>query len=314
MSDSPSPADQRPIRTYARREDAEQARAALADHNIEAKIEEFFLIKPGETAKSSAGCQLSVPVAEAAAAARVLMKMPPSETAGRPRQPAPERTASPLKRRVGPPGRQKSAAGIIVIAVLCSGAAMFWLVRSILNPKPRAGMAQVDDPENYIIEEDTNFDGQTDVWREYSPSTQGPGKLLSVIEDRDYDGVADLRWVWQRGLLTYRDRDLDHDGVMDERTTFDGQDQPFYVDVREKGKGPVIRRRVYREGVLWKILEDTDRDTHFDRIQEFDTAGNLFRDDPLPKDSPENNLPKPEALPAGDLHEEAVKLQPKPAG
>ncbi|MES2706917.1 MAG: hypothetical protein V4726_09980 [Verrucomicrobiota bacterium] len=313
MSSPLLPSDQRPIRTYVWREDAEQAKAVLADHNIEAQIQEFRIARPGTAEKVSAGCQLSVRAADAANAARVLMRMPPAETPGAARA-ASEPKASKLKRRTGPPVKQKSPLGIILIAVVCSGAAMFWMVNSLLHPKPKPRPAQVDDPENYIIDEDTNFDGNPDVWREYSPAVQGPGRLLSVLEDRDFDGLVDLRWVWQRGLLMYRDRDLDHDGVMDERTVFDGQDQPFYVDVREKGKGPVIRRRVYREGVLWKILEDTDHDTHFERIQEFDMEGNLLRDDPLPKDSPENDIPKPQALPAGDVHQEAVQLKPKAAG
>ncbi|MDB6136732.1 MAG: hypothetical protein JWM59_4975 [Verrucomicrobiales bacterium] len=315
LSSDPPSANQRPVRTYARREDAEQAKAALADHNIEARIEEFRIARPGTQEKVSAGCQLSVRAVDAANAARVLMRMPPTETAEGPPKEDPEAISpSRLKRRIGPPRRQKSPAGIILIAILCSGAAMFWLVNSLMRSRSKPQMTQVDDPENYLIEEDTNFDGATDVWREYSPTVKGvPGKLLSVMEDRDYDGKVDLRWVWQRGLLMYRDRDLDHDGVMDERTTFDGADQPFYVDLRVKGKGPVIRRQVYREGVLWKILEDMDSDTHFDHIREYDPDGSPVRDEPLPKNSPENHVPKPEALPAGDLHQDAVKIQPKPA-
>lgn len=309
---TPPTTGRRTIRTYARREDADQARSALADHNIEARVDEFLISKPGVEGKVSAGCQLSVPVADAANAARVLLKMPPTETAGTPSAPAPSSpSSSSLRRRAGPPVRQKSAAGIILIAVLCSGAAMFWLVKSMTARKTLRAV-QVDDPENYIIGEDTDLDGESDVWREYTPAVNGPGKLLSVLEDRDFDGKADLRWVWQRGLLVYRDRDLDHDGIMDERTTFDGNDQPFYVDLREHGKGPVIRRRVYREGVLWKILEDTDGDTHFDRIREYDAEGTLFRDDPLPGDSPENDIPKPQRLPAGDIHQEAIKVEQPP--
>lgn len=308
---TPPTTAQRTIRTYARREDADHARSALADHNIEARVDEFLISKPGIEGKVSAGCQLSVPVADAANAARVLLKMPPTETAGTPPPPTPP-SSSRLRRRSGPPVRQKSAAGLILIAVACSGAAMFWLVKSMTNRKP-IRVVRVDDPENYIIGEDTDFDGQPDVWREYSPAVNGPGKLLSVLEDRDFDGKADLRWVWQRGLLVYRDRDLDHDGIMDERTTFDGHDQPFYVDLREQGKGPVIRRRVYREGVLWKILEDTDGDTHFDRIHEYDVEGTLFRDDPLPRDSPENDIPKPQPLPSAEVHQEAIQSGPSGA-
>jgi hypothetical protein len=72
----------------------------------------------------------------------------------------------------------------------------------------------------------------------------------------------------------------------------------------------VILRRVYREGVLWKILEDRDADTHFDRIQEFTPEGVIFRDEALEKGSSENGVPRPEALPKGPVSESALPLSP----
>ena len=72
----------------------------------------------------------------------------------------------------------------------------------------------------------------------------------------------------------------------------------------------VILRRVYREGVLWKILEDRDADTHFDRIEEFSPEGVMVRDEALPKGSPENKVPKAEALPRGTVSQSAMPLAP----
>ncbi len=307
--DPPSPAlARRTLRTYARREDATQAQSSLADHAIEARIEEHFYTPPGSGKRISGGCSLTVPLEQAAAAARLLLKMPPSETAGTPQAPAEPPSRRPMRRQIGPRPRQKSSLPIIFIAVACSALGLFWVVRQAMRGKLTPAAASGDIPENILVREDLNWDGDIDTIREYTPG----GAQLSMLEDRDFDGKMDLRWIWQRGQLIYRDRDLDRDGTMDERTTFDGYNEPFYVDLRRSGKGPVVRRRVYREGVLWKILEDRDADTHFDGLQEFTTEGVLCRDEALPKDSPENGVPQPEALPKGIPRASALPLAPPP--
>ncbi len=309
LMDTPQPAlARRTLRTYARREDAEQAQSSLADHAIEARVEEHFYTPPGSGTRLSGGCSLTVAVGEAAAAARVLLKLPPSETAGTPRAAAEPPARSPLRRRFGPRARQKSSIPIICIAIACSSLGLYWVVRQAMRGKVSPGTTTWENPENILVREDLNWDGEPDVVREYTPG----GALLSMLEDRDFDGKMDLRWIWQRGQLIYRDRDIDRDGAMDERTTFDGYNEPFYVDLRRGGKGPVVRRRVYREGVLWKLLEDRDADTHFDWLQEFTSEGMLFRDEALPKGSPENGVPQPEALPKGAPRAAALPLAPAP--
>lgn len=305
MEPNPSPTPRRTLRTYARREDADQARSALADRNIDARVEEHFYNKSKTGERVSGGCSLTVPVADAAAAARVLLTMPPSETAGTAPAPMPSPERNPLRRKIGPKTRQKSSLPIILIAILCSSMGIYWVVREALRDKSIPPPAE-ENPSNIFVNEDLNWDGEPDTIREYTPG----GAMLSMQEDRNFDGKMDVRWTWQRGNLIYRDRDIDSDGVMDERVTFDGYNEPFYVDLRHLGKGPVVLRRVYREGVLWKILEDRDADTHFDRIQEFSPDGVIFRDEPLPKGSPENNVPKPEALPQGVVSESALPLNP----
>ena len=292
-----------PLRTYAKREDAEQARSALEDHELKAVVEEHFYKHPRTGQRVSGGCSLMVAVADAPEAARVLLKLPPSETAGTVRAPVDPPARSPLRRKTGPRLRQKSSWPIILTAICCSGLGIYWVVRQAIRGTP-APPVQEDNPENIFVREDVNWDGVDDSIREYTPG----GQLLNVQEDRDFDGKMDLRWIWQRAQLIYRDRDIDRDGVMDERTTFDAYNEPFYVDLRHQGRGPVILRRVYREGVLWKILEDRDADTHFDRIQEFTPEGVIFRDESLEKGSPENGVPRPEALPKGPVSESALPL------
>lgn len=292
MPEEPSPAEpaapRRTLRTYARREDAEQARAVLADQAITAAVDEHFLRRPTTGERVSAGCSLTVAVADSTAAARVLLRMPPSEPAGKREAPAPPMPNSPLRRRVGQRTRQKSPLPLIVVAVVCSALGIFWMVRQAMSGPYRPPGLPDESPGNVIIREDLNWDGEDDSIREYSPG----GLLLSMQEDRNYDGLMDVRWIWQRNQLTYRDRDLDFDGQMDERTTFDAYNEPFYVDLRWRGKGPVVLRRVFREGVLWKILEDEDGDTHFDRLRELAPDGSVIREETLPKDSPENAVPQ----------------------
>ena len=307
MDDPIPPANvRRTLRTYARREDAEQARSMLEDRNIKAVVEEHFYTQTKTGQRLSGGCSLTVDPADAADGARILLKMPPSETAGMARPPITSPERNPLRRKTGPRVRQRSSVPMILTAIACSALGIYWVVREAMRGKAAPLVAPGENPENIFVREDLNWDGVVDSIREYTPA----GAMLNMQEDRDDDGRMDVRWIWQRGQLIYRDRDLDRDGVMDERTTFDAFNEPFYVDLRHQGKGPVILRRVYREGVLWKILEDRDADTYFDRIQEFTPEGVIFRDEQLPKDSAENQVPKPEALPTGTVKDSALPLIP----
>ncbi len=309
MDPAPS-APRRTLRTYAHIEDAEQARSLLVDHKISAEVMVHFFTPPGSGKRLPGGCSLTVGAEDVVAATRLLLKMAPSGTAGRVEVPRPPLARSPLRRQSGPRTRQRSAVPMILLALMCSGAGIYWVVKQALAGKPAVSLAGGTSPENVLVREDVNWDGEDDSIREYSPG----GQLLSMQEDRDFDGKMDFRWTWQRGQLVYRDRDIDRDGVMDERTTFDAFNAPFYVDVRWKGKGPVVRRRLYREGVLWKILEDKNADTHFDWIQEYAPDGVLIREEALPPDSPENGVPRPERLPVGTLQESSLPMVPAKSG
>ncbi len=312
MESPPSaPSPRSTIRTYARRQDADHARVALADHNITAVVQEFYVTDPVSGKRAPRGCNLTVPAADAGEAARVLMRLPPSDTATLERDR--HRPAGPpaprLRTRVGPSHRQRSVWWLIALALCCSGAAILWFVNWLhaINhrPPPRP------DPllENYFTTDDINQDGNSDTEREYTPA----GQLVQILEDRNFDGKFELRWIWQRGRLAYFDRDLDLNGKMDERTAYDSSEYPFYTDLRANGDGPVTTRRINREGVLWKILDDTDSDNHFDRLREYGVDGALLRDEPLPRDSAENNIPQPQPLPAPAVEGEGGNVSLKPS-
>src|SRR5688500_15062282 len=108
---APSAVHTRAIRSFAQREDAERARAALADSDIDSTIREFRVPDNVTGKPVTRGCSLCIDPADAVEAARLLLKMPPSEA------PA-AATAKPegptrLRRRTGRPDRQKTSVFMI---------------------------------------------------------------------------------------------------------------------------------------------------------------------------------------------------------
>jgi hypothetical protein len=273
----------RSLRSFAQREDAERARAALADHDIDSTIREFRVTDNVTGKPVSRGCGLFIDPAKAAEATRLIMKMPPSEApvaATSKQQDGPTR----LRRRSGPAERQKTPMFMVAFAIICAAGGIIFSATFFGRPKVST---TPEDVENILIEDDLNDDSVADVRRAFNY------KWVPLLqeEDRNFDGLIDIRWSYQNGKASYRDRDLNHDGKFDERTAYDPFGQQFYTDTRPGESGPVRIRKVYRDGVLWKVLEDRDADTHFDHLTELDDTGIPVRQEELPKDSPENKVP-----------------------
>jgi hypothetical protein len=199
-----------------------------------------------------------------------------------------------------------------MIGVAVLGAALFLLYagNALLGPKQRRAPAD-DESESYTIEEDLNGDSIADTFREYTAS----GRPVSWQEDRNFDGTIDVRWIWQRQKMAYRDRDLDGDGRWDERTTFDPDGLPFYTDLRPGGSGPIRTRRIFRDGTLWRTLEDLNADTQFDTVTETDDGGDILRRESLPPNAPENATPQfpLPPLPSPDPDQMSAPLKALPA-
>lgn len=280
-SPAPSTAHSRAIRSYAQREDAERAREMLADSNIGCTIKEFRVPDPLTGKPVTRGCSLFIDPAQASDAARLLLKMPPSDAPSA----ATAQPAGPtrLRRRPGPRPKQKSTIFIIAFAILCAAGMIIFATSGILGSRKKPPQSR----ENILIEEDLNGDTLPDVIREFTWNWIP----LYHSEDRNYDSMIDHSWIYQQGRAAYREIDLNYDGKIDERTTFDKEGQPFYTDTRPGASGPVLVRKIFRDGILWKILEDRDADSHFDHITELDDKAEPVRDEALPKGSPENNPP-----------------------
>jgi hypothetical protein len=282
--DSPasSSSHNRSLRSFALREDAERVRAALADHNIDSTIREF-LVPDSVTGKPvTRGCSLYIDPSQAKEANRLILKMPPSDSAAA----VSAKPAGPsrLRRRVGPPLKQKGSYFIIGFAVVCAAGGIIFAATFLGRPKQSTKPV---DTEDIYIDEDLNGDSIPDVHRAFTY------KWVPIYheEDRNFDGLFDIKWTWQNGKPSHRDVDLDFDGKYDEHTTYDPEGQPFYTDTRRGGDGPPLIRKVYRDHAVWKVLEDRDADTHFDHLTEYDYTRTLVRETDLPKDSPEEKVP-----------------------
>ena len=293
----------RAIRSFAHREDAERTLAALADSNIAGTIREFKVPDSLTGRPVVRGCSLCIAPADAAEAVRLLLKMPPSEApaAATARPEGPSR----LRRRSGKTGPQKSSMFMIGFAVVSVAGMILFASNTLFGPKkpkkPPLGT------ELHRLEEDLNGDNFPDVFREFTPAWVP----LFHSEDRNFDSLIDHRWTYQKGKPAYTDVDLNADGKFDERTTCDPAGQPFYIDTRPGAEGPVLVRKILRDGILWKLLEDRDADNHFDHLTEFDQTLAPVREEELPNGSPENNPPPWPPPAAPEIEDDEPERKPE---
>jgi hypothetical protein len=297
-------AARRVVRSFTTKEDAEHARRLLGEGEIEGEVHEYFMTNPTTGKRVARGCSLSVLQAQANEASRLLLKMAPSESPGGGARTGPSR----LRRRPAPMPKQGGAGFMIAFAIFCVGGAALFAMSQLFGTKKRR--APVSDPNapTLIYEEDINHDNVVDSVREFT-MTNVP---IAVSEDRDFDGIFEMRWIWQEGRLAYRDRDLDGNQKYDERTFYDAEGEPFYTNLQPNGKGFPQERRIFRERWVWKILLNENGGSGFTRVRELDAEGDVIRDEALPPNSLENAVPTfpLPALPEKKQEESPVKQVP----
>ncbi len=296
-ADSP-PAENKPAatgrrvvaRTFAQREDADRAAVILMDSGIAAEVRLHFYSNPVSKVRETRGCSLLVDPGASREAARLLLRMPPSEaavTTGRvmPREHSAKGTR--LLRRINKPGPQRSAVGIIILALVCAGGAIVFGFSALSSLRAKRNKIQPGEPYSLTATEDLNRDSVADLERTFSSN----GELEEIRQDRDCDGTWDARWNWQQGKLSTRDLDIDDDGKWDERTKYDPHGAPFVSDERPGAAGSIRVRRIYRDGILWRTLTNADGDLNFDHITDQDETGDVLRNEDLPPGAPENAYP-----------------------
>ena len=300
-------------RTFAQREDADRAAGILLEHGITSEVRPHFLRNTVANTREERGCSLLVEARSAQEAARLLLRMPPSEAAAttstRPAT-ARDRSASGsgsgrLIRRVGKPAPQRSAVGIIIIALLGAAGAIIFGYTAVSSFQRRNSQPPAPEPVAITVTEDLNGDSIPDLERTFSSN----GQLQEIRQDRDCDGTWDARWLWQNKRLDARDLDIDDDGKWDERTHYDPDGFPFVSDLRPGGSGSLSQRRIYRDGILWRTLTNYDKDLNFDHVRDQDETGDVLRDEPLPPGAPENAMPKYPLEPLPLRDEETIRAR-----
>jgi antitoxin component YwqK of YwqJK toxin-antitoxin module len=110
---------------------------------------------------------------------------------------------------------------------------------------------------------DTNDDGRFDQvtgFENNSPKEQR--------KDTNHDGKFDVltRFSSANNGPKTQEKDVDFDGTMDFFAVFDDRGRLMKTREDTKGKGKIDRIRHYRDGVLEKVEEDTDRDGFFETL------------------------------------------------
>jgi hypothetical protein len=300
MSSTSDDVHSRSVRSFMHREDAERARAALEDAGIASTIREYRVPGPLDGKMQTRAVNLFVAHKDAAEAARLMLKLPPSEApAGTVKTEGPSR----LRRGGARSGPQKSSFFIILFAGVCAAGMIVYAASGFFGPKKQRTSSRTT---NLLIEEDLNNDGMRDVVREFTPD-----KLpVHHTEDRNFDGEFDIRWLWQRGVPSSRDIDLNFDGKWGEHTVYGRDGNLHYTDTRPGGSGALLMRRIYRTGILWKVLEDIDADNHFDQLTEYDDIGDEVKKENLPKGHAENDPPSWPPPPWPPRDQDGVLLDP----
>jgi len=300
MPSTPAEAHTRSVRSFMHREDAERARTALEDAGIASTIREYRVPGPLDGKLVTRALNLFVADKDATDAARIMLKLPPSEApAGVVKPEGPSR----LRRGGARTGPQKSSVFMILFAVVCAAGMIIYAATGLFSPKKQRTPVRKD---NLVLQEDLNNDGSPDVIREFTPDRLP----VHHSEDRNFDGEFDIRWLWQRGVPSTRDLDLNFDGKWDEHTVYGRDGMLHYTDTRPGGSGAVLLRRVFRAGIVWKVLEDQDADNHFDVLTEYDDLGDEVKKENLPKGHAENNLPPWPSPPWPPRDEDGVLIKP----
>ena len=126
---------------------------------------------------------------------------------------------------------------------------------------------------------DRNRDLKTDEWLYYEN-----GKLKRAEADENFDGKSDFYWTYSNRMVIHSSRDLDFNGIIDERCfhRYGVQERCEYCP---NGSKVMVRKQIFKHGVLQEEFVDKDKDGKFDERIVYDFIGNTVKTIKLPESS-----------------------------
>jgi hypothetical protein len=197
------------------------------------------------------GIEVMVPVVDAARAAEIMDMVSSEQSAAAASAPSGRRKLSKI-----------DLTAMLVVGIIVGAIGTWGYVKDRYFP----GKVEVDRNNDGAIDqvwfydiggfctgghEDNNFDGEWDLWYEYSD-----GVMEKVHADTDFNGIADVEWKYVFGI------------------TAQGNWRPNDFET--------VRRRVFfKHGVPFKELADSNRDGSFDMETTYDPFGNEISTRPI---------------------------------
>ena len=127
------------------------------------------------------------------------------------------------------------------------------------------------------VRRDRNRDGRTDEWVYYKN-----GKPRRAEADDNFDGKPDNFWTFSHGTVVTSSHDTDFNGIIDE-TCFFRYGVQQRCEFHPNGSKLMVKKQIFKHGVLQEELVDKDEDGIFDKRIVYDFIGNPVKTTKLPE-------------------------------
>ncbi len=227
------------VKSYASLSDAYLAKGMLEAAGVEADILDEYVAGNAPYLLGPSGIRLSV-ADEDAAAAREALGLPP---------------------RPAPPPRKSGTASVWAAAVIFL-AGLTVLLAGIRQYHPFS-------PDGaYWREIDRNHDGKTDERIEFDAQ----GNPRRAFLDNNFDGIWDVRVVYEDGVIKKEECDPGFDGTFPVTREYENGVLALEI-VRPGGHGEELSRTEFKNGVKTRMWLDNDRSGHWQQRIDYDALG-----------------------------------------
>ena len=107
------------------------------------------------------------------------------------------------------------------------------------------------------------------------------GKLKRAEADDNFDGKTDNFWTFSHGTVVNSSHDTDFNGIIDE-TCFYHYGVQQRCELRPNGSKFMVKKQIFKHGVLQEEFVDKNRDGTFDERIIYDFIGNPVKTLKLP--------------------------------